>query len=309
MKSKATTLTTMSTKRTRSSALIQDYTTTSKPRTISELVEKMLSKAGIENTRTKGDWCIRSGLYHLMATNNESLLSLIVENGPPTIYHSIPCRHGDGDSAIQNLKMPSNCFESLCRIIAGQQLAGAAAQTVWKRLLETAGHNLTPDTIILLAKEDMMANLQRPAGLSGAKARSIIDLSQHFLSGKLSDDLLTVASEAEIRCLLLDVKGLGPWSCDMFLMFYLERGDILPIGDFGIRKGLARHFQLSGKGKGGSLCAKNDLDQMLNIATPYQPYRSLFSYYMWKAADITDFYNDGKDKKKSLMKKQKTKPV
>ena len=298
----------MSTKRTRSSALIHD-STTDKPTTVSEHIEKMLSNAGIEYTRTKGDLCIRSGLYHLMTTNNESLLSLIVESGPPTIYHSVPCRHSVENSAIQDLKKPSNCFESLCRIIAGQQLAGAAAQTVWKRLLETAMHNLTPDTIILLAKEDMAANLQRPAGLSGAKARSIVDLSQHFLSGKLSDHLLTIASETEIRSLLLDVKGLGPWSCDMFLMFYLERGDILPMGDFGIRKGLARHFQLSGKGKGGSLCAKNNINQMINIATPYQPYRSLLSYYMWRAADITDFYNDEKDKKKSLTKKKKLEAV
>jgi DNA-3-methyladenine glycosylase II len=227
-----------------------------------------------------------------------SLSDLILQNGAPTIYHSIPCRHGD--SAVQDLKKPGNCFESLCRIIAGQQLAGAAAQSVWKRLLETTNQNLTPATILSLAKENVETNLQKPAGLSGAKARSIVDLSHHFQDGKLNETLLISSTEETVRSLLLNVKGLGPWSCDMFLMFYLERSDIFPVGDLGVRKGVARHFQLSGS----SLCAKKDLGRMLEIAAPYQPYRSLLSYYMWKAADITDFYNDGKDKRISP-KKQK----
>lgn len=273
-------------------------------KTVVDQVDGLLSFAGIEKTRTKGDWCLRSGLEHLMTrvdmknNGSVSLSDLILQNGAPTIYHSIPCRHGD--SAVQDLNKPGNCFESLCRIIAGQQLAGAAAQSVWKRLLETTNQNLTPATILSLAEENMETNLQKPAGLSGAKARSIVDLSHHFQDGKLNETLLTSSPEATVRSLLLNVKGLGPWSCDMFLMFYLERSDILPVGDLGVRKGLARHFQLSGS----SLCAKKDLDRMLEIAAPYQPYRSLLSYYMWKAADIADFYNDGKDKRKSP-KKQK----
>jgi len=289
------------TKRYRDSAQPKDIPD---PDFVNKHLDKMLANAGIELTQTRGDWCLRSGLQHIMSTNNMSLVDLIVENGPPTIYHSIPCRHGD--SAVQDLKKPSNCFESLCRIIAGQQLAGAAAQSVWKRLLETTNQTLTPDTILsLVAGENIEMNLQKPAGLSGAKARSIVDLSHHFINGKLSDQLLTSLPEESVRTLLLDVKGLGPWSCDMFLMFYLERSDILPLGDLGVRRGLARHFQVLGKAADGALCPKKDASRMLQIAAPYHPYRSLLSYYMWKAADITDFYNDTIDKKKSPKKKQK----
>ena len=77
----------------------------------------------------------------------------------------------------------------------------------------------------------------------------------------------------------------------MFLLFYLELPDILPLGDLGVRKGIAKHFGLRGTGKRGNLCMKNDVDMMNNAVKSFAPYRSLLSIYMWKVADTKDVYD------------------
>jgi DNA-3-methyladenine glycosylase II len=268
------------------------------------VVDKALQDAGITQTQTKGgDWCLKEGLVHACSVNDGHLLPLVQQHGPPTFYHSLKehCKHSS--SPTDNLKAPSNAFQSLCRIVAGQQLAGAAAQAVWKRLLATTNHNLTPETILALVDDNndngLVKNLQKPAGLSLAKAKSIVDLSNHFTRGDLSEELLTTASEEDVRQALLQVKGLGPWSCDMFLMFALEQSNILPIGDLGVRKGLSRAFLLRGSAKGGALCPKKDLERIQATCKPFAPYQSLLSFYMWKAADTVDVFGTPVKKKKT----------
>ncbi|KAI2505891.1 Helix-hairpin-helix DNA-binding motif class 1 [Fragilaria crotonensis] len=248
----------------------------------SELVTNLLKDAGIKVTTTKGSWCLHEGLSHVISVNDQSLRPIVLSSGPPRVYESIECRHQD---AVQSMTNPKSCFESLCRIVAGQQLAGAAAHAVWQRLLETSHHALTPKKVLELAQQGLAEKLQKPAGLSGAKARSILDLAEKFEAGILSDAFLETAAEHEVREALLKVRGIGPWSCDMFLLFYLERPDIMPLGDLGVRKGIAKHFGLRGTGKHGTLCQKNDVDRMNDAAKPYAPYRSLLSFYMWKVAD------------------------
>lgn len=267
------------------------------------VVDKALQDAGITQTQTKGDWCLKEGLVHVCSVNDGHLFPLVQQHGPPTFYHSLKehCKHSS--SPIDNLKAPSNAFQSLCRIVAGQQLAGAAAQSVWKRLLATTNHNLTPETILALVDDSndsgLVKNLQKPAGLSLAKAKSIVDLSNHFMRGDLSEMLLKTASEEDVRQALLQVKGLGPWSCDMFLMFALEQSNILPIGDLGVRKGLSRAFLLRGSAKGGALCPKKDLERIQATCKPFAPYQSLLSFYMWKAADTVDVFGTPVKKKKT----------
>jgi DNA-3-methyladenine glycosylase II len=257
----------------------------------SELVTNLLKEAGIKDTTTKGRWCLHEGLSHVISVNDQSLRPIVLRSGPPRVYESIKCRHQD---AVQSMTNPKSCFESLCRIVAGQQLAGAAAQAVWQRLLETSQQTLTPRTVMELAQQGLTEKLQKPAGLSGAKARSILDLAEKFEAGILSDAFLETAAEHQVREALLKVRGIGPWSCDMFLLFYLERPDVMPLGDLGVRKGIAKHFGLRGTGKHGTLCQKNDLEKMNEAAKPYAPYRSLLSFYMWKVADTKDVYADSK---------------
>ena len=273
--------------------------------TVGDIVEKALTGAGITHTQTKGGWCLKQGLLHVCSVNGGSLLPLIKHHGPPTYYHSLKhCRHKN--SVTANMKAPSSCFESLCRIVAGQQLSGSAAQAAWNRLLETTHYNLTPATLISLAQNDgLVDRLQKPAGLSLAKARSLVDLAEHFARGDLTEEFLQSSAQDSIREALLNVRGLGPWSCDMFLMFSLEKPNVLPVGDLGVRKGLARHFSLRGSAKEGSLCPKKDLNLIQTTVQPFEPYQSLLSFYMWRVADTVDLFNSPKKKKKK--KKSPTK--
>ena len=134
--------------------------------------------------------------------------------------------------------------------------------------------------------------MRKPAGLSRAKAQAIVALAQAFVAddGDLEDFLNSPNStEEDIRSKLLPIKGIGPWTCDMFLMFYLEKGNVLPVGDFGVRKGIAKFFGLKGKGYKGSLCNIKDKEVMEQVMAPYKPYQSLISYYMWAVADTKTF--------------------
>jgi 3-methyladenine DNA glycosylase/8-oxoguanine DNA glycosylase len=254
------------------------------------------------------------------------MLALMETYGPPVFYNSIfpPSKSNtpstndtneraivevdDPNAAVNQLKEPSNCFQSLCRIVAGQQLAGSAAQAIWVRLLETSHPNLTPTTILTLAQQGLETHLQKPAGLSQAKAKALVDLAQHFEQEHLTDEFFSSSSEEEIREALLRVKGIGPWSCDMFLLFYLERPNVFPMGDFGVRKGLAKHFGLGSSKKG--LSATKDAERMKQLVEPYQPYLSLFTYYMWKAAATNiELYDEDKKsaKKNNTPAEKKTK--
>jgi DNA-3-methyladenine glycosylase II len=281
------------------------------------VVDGIFATNPTSSTITKSGWCLREGLTHIMSVDNGRMLSIVQQHGLPMIYEatmSQTCRHeaatndtSAATAADENLNQlksqPQDCFQSLCRIVAGQQLAGAAAKTVWNRLQEATGYNLSPAKILDLANKGVEQHLQKPAGLSGAKARSIVALAKAFQGSNagddngnddvhLSDTFLTTGEDSEVREALLRVKGIGPWSCDMFMMFYLERANILPVGDLGVRKGMAKLFQLRGKAKNGSLCPKNDLQLIENTLKPYRPYQSLVAYYMWRVADTKDVYND-----------------
>jgi 3-methyladenine DNA glycosylase/8-oxoguanine DNA glycosylase len=321
------------------------------------LVNRILESAGIDpnqqsfRVETKAGWCLRQGLKHLVSVDNGAMAPLVEKHGAPSFYACLeqhkkqPCRHPDtnnkNNEATPQGNDPQNCFQSLCRIVAGQQLAGAAALAIWKRLLDTVGYKLTPQSVLDLvdvrysSKEDVdarvtkkakrgsstttpqpslvvddVSRLQKPAGLSQSKATSIVHLAHAFQEGYLSDAFLTKAKmndnnndddgDTGLRDALLQIKGIGPWSCDMFLMFYLERPNVLPLGDLGVRKGIGRFFAMKPLTKtpsnGGMLCAKKDADRIHERLAPYNPYQSLLTYYMWKAADTKDFYNDDKNK-------------
>ena len=281
--------------------------TTASTQSAEAVVDEVLKQAAVSATDipTKGGWCLRQGLIHIVSADGGRLQPLVKAHGPPTFYQimqqqPIPLPGALRHEPTEEMnRTPKTCFESLCRIVAGQQLAGKAALAIWNRLLETTGHGLTPTKIINLASDGLEVSLQKPAGLSKAKARSILDLAQRFDAGELSAEFLeTSKDELAIREALLQVKGLGPWSVDMFLMFYQERANVFPFGDLGVRKGFQRVFELKGKGNKGSLCQKKDLERSNQLAAPYEPYQSLLTYYMWRAADVKDVYDEEKDAKK-----------
>lgn len=159
---------------------------------------------------------------------------------------------------------------SLARAIVSQQLSGKAADTIWGRFLDIYPKRAFPAPAKIVATPD---DKLRAAGLSGAKAAAIKDLARHVVEKKLVPSTLPGLTDAEISAALLPVRGIGPWSVDMFLMFTLARPDVLPVGDLGIRKGMQKHFRLR---------KLPEAKKMIALAAPWRPYRTIGSWYMWR---------------------------
>ena len=300
----------LSSSKKRKLLVMDDYSASTKNRRISSslLVEKMFRDASLTTTgsstdktckarggvhsdvtTTRGGWCLREGLEHVISVDSGFSLSLVQSHGIPNFYSimSNRCKSSCRHEATQNIKDPATCFQSLCRIVAGQFVSGHAAQSVWRKLVEATLNDVTPKNVLRLVQrgKSVEEGLQQRIGVTKRKACTILELAERFDSDILSEELLCQAEEDEVRKLLLDVKGLGPWSCDMFLLFFLERPNILPIGDLGVRKGIQAHFGLVGSAAKGSLCAKKDEHRILKRLEPYRPYFSLLTYYMWRVAD------------------------
>ncbi len=116
----------------------------------------------------------------------------------------------------------------------------------------------------------------RAAGLSEAKARALHDLAAHFGDRRITARGLTTGDDATVAQLLLPVRGIGPWSIDMFLMFGLCRPDVWPVGDLGVRTGLRHFLRLRAAPTDPRLTAR---------AAPWRPFRSLAAWYMWRAVE------------------------
>lgn len=136
--------------------------------------------------------------------------------------------------------------------------------------------------------DNVEEDLRSPAGLSNAKCNCIIAIAKSFKEGTLSDGILLggEATDGEVRSRLLNIKGLGPWSVDMFLLFQCHRSDILPVGDLAFRNGTRNLWGVKGNAKGGSLCQKKDKQVMEELHAAFAPYRSISSYYMYKCSGM-----------------------
>jgi DNA-3-methyladenine glycosylase II len=198
------------------------------------------------------DW--GPALLHLR-TADARLAPVIERHGQPTITPT------------------TNALQSLARSIVWQQLSGKAAQTIWDRFLALYPGKRFPRAPAILATPDAAL---RGAGLSGAKAAALKDLARHVVDKKLVPARLPAATDEEVAAMLLPVRGIGPWSVDMFLMFALARLDVLPVGDLGIRKGMQRHFGLR---------KLPEADRMTKLAAPWRPYRSVAAWYMWRVLE------------------------
>lgn len=245
------------------------------------------------DTVTLGGWCLVDGLTHCAAASDGILLRLIREHGPPTFHIGQIIKKATGENSCDRSSYSS--FQSLCRIVSGQQLAGSAAKTIYRRLLsvvdatEDDPSNLTPDRILSIVENgNVEADLRAPAGLSNSKCKCIVAIAESFKDGTLSDSILLggEAADDELRQLLLGIKGLGPWSVDMFLLFQCHKSDILPIGDLAFRNGTQNLWGVKGNAKGGGLCQKKDEQLVKDLHEPFAPYRSLSSYYMYKCSGM-----------------------
>jgi len=178
-------------------------------------------------------------------------------------------------------------FKSLSRAIFFQQLAGPAARAIMGRVLaalETDEERWYPPGLFLKAPDELL----RGAGLSRQKMAYLRDLAGKFASGELSEDEFgRLEDEAVIERVTL-VKGIGRWTAEMFLMFSLGRPDVLPVDDLGVRRGMEITYGLPEMPKP---------DRMRDIAAPWRPYRSVGTWYMWRALGV-DVPEQGRGYKK-----------
>ena len=170
------------------------------------------------------------------------------------------------------LRSRSDPFYSLSRSITGQQISVRAAEAVWQKLVAHLGE-LTPDTVSRQPKHAL-----RGCGLSMRKAEYLMSLAMHFLDGKLDQEMWHRMDDDAVVEKLVQVKGVGRWTAEMFLIFHLLRPDVLPVTDAGIERAIANQFN------GGVRAAP---EEMVAIAKPWRPWRSVASWYLWRSLDAT----------------------
>lgn len=162
-------------------------------------------------------------------------------------------------------------YGALVRAIVGQQLSVAAARAIYARLTERFGGR-PPTARELLAEEP--EGLRAAAGLSRAKVAYLRSLAEHVLSGELELERLSELDDESVIAELTAVKGLGVWSAHMFLMFHLERPDVMPVGDLGIRRAIELAYGLD---------ALPAAEEMLAISDAWRPHRTLACMYLWRS--------------------------
>jgi DNA-3-methyladenine glycosylase II len=161
-------------------------------------------------------------------------------------------------------------FAGLVRVIMSQQLSTKAAETIFGRVQTLAGG---PGTLTPAVVRALDAAALRGAGVSRPKITYLYDLSDHVADGRLDFTALDGHPDEEVIQRITAVKGLGRWSAEMFLMFRLNRPDVLPVDDLGIIKGMQKLFGMKRRPKPRT---------MIRLAETWRPYRSIACWYLWR---------------------------
>jgi DNA-3-methyladenine glycosylase II len=193
----------------------------------------------------------------ILATRDPVLAGLIAAGGP-----------------IRIGRRTGSHFAGLVEAIVYQQLAGAAAKAIHGRLVAALDDEVEPEALMALSDETL-----RAAGLSINKARSPRDLATKVLDGTvvLSPHGLSGQSDEEVIARLCTVRGIGPWTAQMFLMFRLRRLDVWPVADFGVRQGYGLAWKVPMPGA----------RELELLGEPYRPYRTVVAWYCWRAVAST----------------------
>lgn len=170
------------------------------------------------------------------------------------------------------LKVERRRFVALARSIVAQQISGKAAASIWKRLQQAVKPGrISPATIAAMSFEQL-----RAAGISPQKARYLHDLAARSLDGSLRLNRISRLSDEEVIAALIQVKGIGVWTAQMFLMFSLCRIDVFAPDDLGLRAAI-RHLY--------GLDDLPDRQRSLAIAEPWRPYQTIASWYLWRTVE------------------------
>jgi 3-methyladenine DNA glycosylase/8-oxoguanine DNA glycosylase len=206
-----------------------------------------------------------------MAISHQDASAVLAERDE--VMAQLAARHGP--MRIPAAPRADQRFANLANAITSQQLNGRAAATIWGRLVTLVGEPFSADAV-----SGLPVTALREAGLSGSKASSLLDLAAHVDDGRIN--LLTIGRLGDVEVIdhLTMVRGIGPWTAQMFLIFTLRRLDVWPTGDYGVRSGYGRAYQ------GGRM---PEAKELVSLGDKFRPFRSVAAWYCWKAADDPDF--------------------
>ena len=167
------------------------------------------------------------------------------------------------------LRSRGNAFETLLRAIVGQQISVKAADAVWARV--SAVTSINPETISSLPVDAL-----RACGLSRMKAEYAIDLAMHFAEGRIRPRRWARMEDEAIIAELVDVRGIGRWTAEMFLIFHLLRPNVWPVDDLGVLKAVSLYY-----GNGGQISLRG----ARGLGERWQPWRTVATWYLWRSLD------------------------
>ena len=167
-----------------------------------------------------------------------------------------------------------DAFQALARSIVGQQISVKAAQSIWGRFNECAG-KMHPSVVRGLSDASL-----RACGFSGQKVAYVKDLAMRFDEGLVKPRRWARMKDEAIIEELTEVKGIGRWTVEMFLIFHLKRPDVLPVGDLGLQRAMERNYN-----EGDALSR----DEMRAIGKAWSPYSSVATWYQWRSLDPVSF--------------------
>jgi len=187
----------------------------------------------------------------------------------PKLYSAYKQLEGDNDLEPSVSK---DLFKSLCRIIVGQQLSGKAAHAIWTRFEDLfPKKKVSAENVLNLKQQEI-----RDAGMAWAKVRALHDLAEKVLSQKVRLKKLKKMNSEEVFEELIQVKGVGPWSIEMFLMFSLGYEDFFSYGDLGLMKGIQKIYKLKNK--------PTEIE-LNRLTKKWSPYRTYAACILWRHVD------------------------
>jgi len=201
-------------------------------------------------------------------------------NGKPDYWDSAVVELGKRDRVMRRLmadhpdvwlESRGNPFVTLARSIVGQQISVKAAESVWQRVLTNCGKRLTP-TAVINAGPDLL----RQSGLSGRKAEYILDLAGHFKNRLVRPARWSDMTDEQVIAELTDIRGIGRWTAEMFLIFNLQRPNILPLDDIGLLKAISLLYF---SGEPVSRYEARD------VAQGWDPWCTVATWYLWRSLD------------------------
>jgi DNA-3-methyladenine glycosylase II len=205
----------------------------------------------------------RDRAYEALARTDETLGRLVAEHGRPDPFSWTLLDELAGQDA----------FAELAWHISGQQISTVAALAIYRRLLAAAGDTIDPQAIVAMTPEEL-----RAAGLSGAKIRSLRDLAERVLDGRLDFDAVARSDDDAAQAQLQAVRGVGPWTAQLFLLHHLHRADVFPAADIGLQRGAQAAYALP---------ERPTTVELAHRAESWRPWRSYAAALLWTSARPT----------------------